>query len=572
MPTIGEAIHQLNRDLTARDRAAAEARARSSALESVGVDPSVAVQMGATPNLANTYLQQYLKPKTTADTAAMRNWKFYESLPPESQEKYLEMMGRAGGGTSITFGAPGSYPVDRATGGVGERIPPDPKPVGRGTVGFMTGDQYSPMSPEHVTTTVNANEVLLDGDQNVLFDARPTPTDALAATARTVGPGSQLWHGDEMIGKNEADYTLSPGQERYRGSDRMARNPAPPPKPTNVPPENALVGADGSVVHENTTRPDSMTPSFYEMFRESFSQAAKDGYRPIPVDVNGDGRYSLEDGDTYKMERVEGAPEPKNTRDWGPGTSFRSQADMLQIQAVRDATTDGFFTVFKVDEDGYLNPNEYTEERTPSQLRTDTGRAKAVAQRVLSARHAIKDIMTLVREHGSLAAGWGSYLNWVPESAARDVSAKLETISSIVAFSRLQEMRDNSKSGGALGQISNLELTLLSSTLGSLAQNQSPEAFMQNLRRVDDVLSGRVTPELRKLMNAELDRMRIRYEKDPDAVEQEVLAMTGGVDSEGNDITQEDVAGWFHEKQSRFEGMDGDTLSDEEFARLAGGG
>ena len=45
-------------------------------------------------------------------------------------------------------------------------------------------------------------------------------------------------------------------------------------------------------------------------------------------------------------------------------------------------------------------------------------------------------------------------------------------------------MRDESPTGGALGQVSELELITLQSTLGSLDLNQSDEALIQNLDRL----------------------------------------------------------------------------------------
>jgi len=69
------------------------------------------------------------------------------------------------------------------------------------------------------------------------------------------------------------------------------------------------------------------------------------------------------------------------------------------------------------------------------------------------------------------------------------------------AFSRLQKMRDDSKTGGALGQVSNIELGLLKSSLKDLEglATESPEALKaglivvkENYQRFKDALLGRV--------------------------------------------------------------------------------
>ena len=51
---------------------------------------------------------------------------------------------------------------------------------------------------------------------------------------------------------------------------------------------------------------------------------------------------------------------------------------------------------------------------------------------------------------------------------AREMKTYVDTLQANLAFDRLQEMRDNSKTGGALGQVSNIELNLLQSSVAAL--------------------------------------------------------------------------------------------------------
>ena len=81
----------------------------------------------------------------------------------------------------------------------------------------------------------------------------------------------------------------------------------------------------------------------------------------------------------------------------------------------------------------------------------------------------------------------GNFMKSVPASAANDVLANIKTIEAAVGFDRLQAMRDASPTGGALGQVSNIELDLLKSSLGNLNQSQSKEQFMMNLKQVQRV-------------------------------------------------------------------------------------
>lgn len=83
--------------------------------------------------------------------------------------------------------------------------------------------------------------------------------------------------------------------------------------------------------------------------------------------------------------------------------------------------------------------------------------------------------------------GLGSYLSGIPGTPARDVKANLDTIRANIGFDRLQQMRDASPTGGALGQVSEFENRLLQSTLGNLEQSQSEEQFINNLKRVKEI-------------------------------------------------------------------------------------
>jgi hypothetical protein len=66
-----------------------------------------------------------------------------------------------------------------------------------------------------------------------------------------------------------------------------------------------------------------------------------------------------------------------------------------------------------------------------------------------------------------------------------DLDGAISSIKANVAFDRLQKMRDESKTGGALGNVSNIELGLLESSIASLDSRIDPELLMQNIKRVE---------------------------------------------------------------------------------------
>lgn len=77
----------------------------------------------------------------------------------------------------------------------------------------------------------------------------------------------------------------------------------------------------------------------------------------------------------------------------------------------------------------------------------------------------------------------GSTLKNVPGTPAADMAANLDTLLAAAGFEKLQEMRNNSPTGGALGSVTERELALLQATWGSIQQAQSREQFEQNLEK-----------------------------------------------------------------------------------------
>lgn len=81
----------------------------------------------------------------------------------------------------------------------------------------------------------------------------------------------------------------------------------------------------------------------------------------------------------------------------------------------------------------------------------------------------------------------GSALSNVGGTAAGDVLANIETLKAAASFSALTAMREASKTGAALGAVSDTEIKLLSAELANLEQSQSQEQFLRNLGRFERV-------------------------------------------------------------------------------------
>lgn len=77
----------------------------------------------------------------------------------------------------------------------------------------------------------------------------------------------------------------------------------------------------------------------------------------------------------------------------------------------------------------------------------------------------------------------------IPGSNRVNAESLAETIRANVGFDRLQQMREASPTGGALGQVSNQELNTLQAVLGNLSFSQSQDQLLRNLGRLRDIYS-----------------------------------------------------------------------------------
>ena len=96
----------------------------------------------------------------------------------------------------------------------------------------------------------------------------------------------------------------------------------------------------------------------------------------------------------------------------------------------------------------------------------------------------LESVDELLTQVNPYTVGFGVIAKGVPTSKARSFSAQLDTLKANIAFGELTAMREASKTGGALGQVSDREGKLLASALGALDQGQSPEQFKAQLEKI----------------------------------------------------------------------------------------
>lgn len=98
----------------------------------------------------------------------------------------------------------------------------------------------------------------------------------------------------------------------------------------------------------------------------------------------------------------------------------------------------------------------------------------------------ITEMKRRVQESPTLTTGFiGGILKNVGGTGALDVNELGKTIRANIGFDRLQRMRDESPTGGALGQVAVQELEALQASLGSLNTSQGPDQLIRNLERLE---------------------------------------------------------------------------------------
>lgn len=122
-----------------------------------------------------------------------------------------------------------------------------------------------------------------------------------------------------------------------------------------------------------------------------------------------------------------------------------------------------------------------TEEASGKRAEGTQSVAKLQVEEIRRAKRLIEDQSLLNPTTGFLGpivAKWGG-------TDAADLSALLDTIGANISFDYLNQMRQQSPTGGALGNVTERELALLQATAGSLSQSQSAEQLVANLDRLE---------------------------------------------------------------------------------------
>ncbi len=106
-------------------------------------------------------------------------------------------------------------------------------------------------------------------------------------------------------------------------------------------------------------------------------------------------------------------------------------------------------------------------------------------------RDVLSDIDAALPNVNSATAGFASLIDFIPGTPQADLAAQLQTIRANLGFQELEEMRANSPTGGALGQVTEREIAFLQSTIANIENAQSPEQLRSELNKLKNRLRTR---------------------------------------------------------------------------------
>jgi hypothetical protein len=130
---------------------------------------------------------------------------------------------------------------------------------------------------------------------------------------------------------------------------------------------------------------------------------------------------------------------------------------------------------------------EYAKTGDPNVLDAIVEDKEAENQKVRSQLLSTDNVLNTVKEASGLSGEVYPVLydvaKFLPTTDARQLSGRVDTLKSALSFDRLQQMRDQSKTGGALGNVSNVELGLLGANVAAL--DPASGDFAQQLQKVE---------------------------------------------------------------------------------------
>lgn len=161
------------------------------------------------------------------------------------------------------------------------------------------------------------------------------------------------------------------------------------------------------------------------------------------------------------------------------------------------------------------------------------GQAKAALDNATAQLDRLQDSAFKIQNNpalGRVTGVQGMFPNW-PGGKAADVQGDIDTLGSQVAYAVLQNMRDMSKTGGAVGQVSNYETQLLQNNLAAVSRLQSQGKYKEAMQLLIDY-SQSAKKRLKEAYDADYGSLKQPAKSQPQAAPQQAAPRAQGPNGE----------------------------------------
>jgi hypothetical protein len=154
---------------------------------------------------------------------------------------------------------------------------------------------------------------------------------------------------------------------------------------------------------------------------------------------------------------------------------------------------------FKTEQVGETPSTQFRRELQDVRAAGDESKKQIAAENAIRNGTRVLDRVKEAKELvGPFTTGFAGTFAVLPSSDARKLANKIKTIKANLGFNELQQMRDASPTGGALGQVAVQEIEFLQSTIDALDQLESSEDLLSAFKNIEihyqnwlDAVNGR---------------------------------------------------------------------------------
>lgn len=164
-----------------------------------------------------------------------------------------------------------------------------------------------------------------------------------------------------------------------------------------------------------------------------------------------------------------------------------SQQDPMQASRQAIQNEQSRIGVNPMQRDDLQGVNIQELPKSMEDVEKEQNRQKQKAQAGGTVIQDINRAINMIENNPGRTTGFGGYLKGIPLTDAKAVAGFIESSLSNVGLDTLQTMRENSPTGGALGQVPIQQQKRLEQVLGSLDMTQDTPIVLDNLRRVSNI-------------------------------------------------------------------------------------